>query len=271
MLYNYLNMISRVNMSFFNAIGDWFQTSFLKMTFDPAGDMLKQVYRATFQNNLTGLQSTVGGIGGGLGNFVTSVPGISNATRTAYATLNKASEDALEAAKSMTPAQIAEKNDELKLEHNRIAAQAKKEAEEAAEAAEAEKRTPIDELWRFRIDRFFKKIFDNATYIIIFFVVLFLAFLGSSLAANAAIYKPVPFRIYYMVYGFILFPVSIMFGIKNFLDKKQLFYAFWAPLQKGFTSNPILNFFLLPFIYSPQSEQQLSNFSGRSLVTSVEA
>jgi hypothetical protein len=258
-------------MSFFNIIGDWFQTTFLKLMYDPAGDVLKQVYRATFQNNLTNLQSTVGGIGGGLGNFIVSVPGISGATKSAYSSLNKASEAALEAAKSMTPAQIAEKNDELKAEHNRIAEQANKEAKEAAEAAEAEKRTPIDELFRFRLDRFFKKIFDNATYIIIFFVVLFLAFLGSSLAANAAIYKPVPFRIYYMVYGFILFPVSIIFGIRNFLDKKQLFYAFWAPLKKGFTSNPILNFFLLPFVYSPQSEQTISNFSGRSLVTTIEA
>ena len=255
-------------MSFFNAIGNWFQTTFLKLTYDPAGDLLKQVYRATFQNNLTNLQSTVGGIGGGLGNFVVSVPGISGATKSAYNSLNKASEAALEAAKSMTPAQIAEKNDELRLEHDRIAEQANKEA---AEAAEAEKRTPIDELFKFRLDRFFKKIFDNATYIIIFFVVLFLAFLGSSLAANAAIYKPVPFRIYYMVYGFILFPVSIILGIRNFLDKKQLFYAFWAPLKKGFTSNPILNFFLLPFVYSPQSEQTISNFSGRSLVTTIEA
>ena len=261
-------------MSFFNAIANWFQTTFLKLTYDPAGDVLKQVYRATFQNNLTNLQTTIGGIGGGLGNAIISMPGVSGATKNAYNSLNKASEAALEAAKSMTPAQIAEKNDELIAEHNRIAEQANKEAKEAkeaAEAAEAEKRTPIDELFRFRLDRFFKKIFDNATYIIIFFVVLFLAFLGSSLAANAAIYQPVPFRIYYMVYGFIVFPVSIILGIRNFLDKKQLFYAFWAPLKKGFTSNPILNFFLLPFVYSAQSEQTISNFSGRSLVTTIEA
>jgi len=258
-------------MSFFNAIADWFQTHLLKFTFDPAGDALKQVYRATFQNNLTGLQSTVGGIGSGLGNFIVSVPGISGPTKSAYDALNKASEKALEEANSMTPAQIAAKNDELKLEHNRIAAQAKKEADEARDAAESEQRTPIDELFKFRFDRFLKKVFDNATYIMIFFIVLFLAFLGSSLAANAAIYKPVAFRIYYMVYGFILFPVSIMFGIKNFLDKKQLFYAFWAPLHKGFSSNPVLNFFLLPFIYSPQSEETISNFSGQSLVTTIEA
>jgi hypothetical protein len=103
------------------------------------------------------------------------------------------------------------------------------------------------------------------------FLVLFFAFLGSSLAANSAIFKPVPFRIYYMIYGFILFPVAIGFGIKHFFEKKQLFYAFWAPLHKGFTPNPLLNLLLLPFIYSPQSEQTISNFSGRSLVTSVEA
>jgi hypothetical protein len=258
-------------MSFLNAVADWFQTHLLKLTFDPAGDALKQVYRATFQNNLTDLQSTVGGIGGGLGHAVVSIPGISSATKNAYSALSKASENALETANSMTPAQIAAKNDELKLEHNRIAEQANREAQEARDAAESENRTPIDELFKFRIDRFFKKIFDNFTYIIIFFIILFLAFLGSSLAANAAIYKPIPFRIYYMVYGFILFPVSILLGIKNFFDKKQLFYAFWAPLHKGFSSNPVLNLVLLPFIYSAQSEETISNFSGKSLVTTIEA
>lgn len=254
-------------MSFLNTIGDWFQTTILKMTYDPAGDALKQVYRASFQNNLTDLQSTVGNMGNGLGNFITSVPGISDATRNAYAGLQKASEDVLAAANSMTPAQIAQKNDELKELHNKIAEQANTEAAKAAAEAEEEKLTPLEDLEKFKLDRFFKKVFQNVTYIIIFFVVLFLAFLGSSLAANAAIHKPIPFRIYYMIYGFILFPISIIFGIKHFFERKQLFYALWAPLHKGYTSNPILNLFLLPFIYSPHDTQTLSHFTGKSLVT----
>lgn len=256
-------------MSFLNSIGDWFQTTLLKLTFDPAGDVLKQVYRGSFQNNLGDLQSTVGSIGGGLGSFITSVPGISQATQNAYASLQKASEDALAAAKSMTPGQIAEKNDELKALHNKIAEQANDEATKAALEAAQEKATPIEDLGKFKIDRFFKKIFANLTYIIIFFVVLFFAFLGSSLAANAAIHKPIAYRIYYMIYGFILFPISIIFGIKHFFEKKQLFYALWAPLHKGYSSNPLLNVLLLPFIYSAHDTNTVSHLSGKSLVTTT--
>lgn len=225
-------------MSFFNAIGDWFQTTLLKLTFDPAGDALKQVYRATFQTNVNGLQSTVGNIGGGLGNFVLSTPGISDATRTAYANLNTASEKALADASSMTPDQVAAANEALAIQHNDIAAQANKEAAEAKAKEEEEKRTPIEELQALRFNRFLKKVFDNSTYILIFFIVLGLAFLGSSLAANAAIHQKLPFKIYYMIYGFILFPISIILGIKHFLEGKQLFYSIWAPLISKNTTHP---------------------------------
>jgi len=217
-------------MSFLNSIGDWFQTTLLKLTFDPAGDALKQVYRATFQTNVNGLQSTVGNIGGGLGNFVLSTPGISDATRTAYANLNTASEKTLADASSMTPDQVAAANEALIKQHNDIAAQANKEAAEAKAKAEEERRTPIEELQGLHFKRFLKKVFDNSKYILIFFIVLGLAFVGSSLAANAAIHQKLPFKIYYMIYGFILFPISIIFGIKHFFEGKQLFYSIWAPL-----------------------------------------
>ena len=241
-------------------------TNFLKMTFDPTGDALKQVYNATFQNNMSGLQSTVANIGGGLGSFITSVPGISNATQGAFAALSTASQDLLKSANSMTPGQIAVANDQLKAKYNEIATQANTEAGKAAAAQAEAQATPLEDLESFRLNYFFQKIFENLTYIIIFFVILFLAFLGSSLAANAAIHQPIPFRIYYMIYGFIVFPVSIAFGIKHFFEKKQLFYSIWAPLHKGYTSNALYNLVLLPFIYSAQSDNKVSHFTGKSLV-----
>ena len=221
-------------MSFFNAIGDWFSTMFLKLTYDPVGDALKQVYRATLQKNVNNLQSTVGSIGGGLGKAILSTPGISDATRTAYANLNAASEKVLAEASTMTPDQVAAENEKLKIQHNELAEKANQEIL----AAEEEKKTPIDELINFKFNRFLKKVFDNTQYVIIFFVVLSLAFLGSSLAANAAINQKFAFKIYYMIYGFILFPVSIIIGIKNFFGGKQLFYSIWAPLISKNTTHP---------------------------------
>jgi len=225
-------------MSFFNAIGDWFHTTFLKLTYDPVGDTLKQVYRATFQTNMNNLQTTVGNIGGGLGTAILSTPGVSSATRTAYANLNAASEKVLAEASTMTPDQVAAENEKLEKEHRDLATKANEEIAAAARAAEEEKRTPIDELLNFKFNRFLKKVFDNSKYVIIFFVVLALAFLGSSLAANAAINQKFAFKIYYMIYGFILFPVSIIIGIKNFFGGKQLFYSIWAPLISKNTTHP---------------------------------
>lgn len=217
-------------MSFFNAIGDWFHTIFLKLTYDPVGDALKQVYRATLQTNINSLQSTVGSIGGGLGAAILSTPGISDATRSAYANLNAASEKVLTEASTMTPDQVAAENEKLRKEYSDIAKKANEEIADAERAAEEEKRTPIDELLNFKFNRFLKKVFDNSKYVIIFFVVLSLAFVGSSLAANAAINQKFAFKIYYMIYGFILFPVSIILGIKHLFEGKQLFYSIWAPL-----------------------------------------
>jgi hypothetical protein len=90
----------------------------------------------------------------------------------------------------------------------------------------------------FRFNRFLKKVFDNSKYVIIFFIVLSLAFLGSSLAANAAINQKFAFKIYYMIYGFILFPISIILGIKHLFEGKQLFYSIWAPLISKNTTHP---------------------------------
>ena len=41
-----------------------------------------------------------------------------------------------------------------------------------------------------------------------------------------------------MIYGFILFPISIIFGIKHFFEGKQLFYSIWAPLISKNTTHP---------------------------------
>ena len=74
--------------------------------------------------------------------------------------------------------------------------------------------------------------------------------MGSSLASNAAINLPIQFRIYYMVYGFILFPVSLIQGIMNYFSNKTLFYALWAPLITQRYHSNIYNMLLFPFVYN---------------------
>uniref|UniRef100_A0A6C0D8F8 Uncharacterized protein n=1 Tax=viral metagenome TaxID=1070528 RepID=A0A6C0D8F8_9ZZZZ len=216
-------------MSFFNSIAEWFNNTIIKATYDPAADALKQVYRQNVGQNLGMLQQTIGNIGGGLGNVITSIPGIGDATKAAYDALRNESEKLLENAKNMTPDQIAEKNDEMTRKYNEILAQA--QADGISYEEELKKQGLQNE--NFSITDFFNEVFSNTLYIFLFVLIVTLGLLGSSLAANAAVTKPFWYKIYYMVYGFLLFPVPIIQGIFNYLNKKRLFYALWAPLYKG--------------------------------------
>lgn len=216
-------------MSFFNSIGDWFYNTIIKATYDPAADALKQVFRLNVSQNLGVLQQTIGSIGGGLGNVITSIPGVGDATKAAYTALRDESEKLIESAKSMTPDQIAAKNDELAKKHNDILAQA--QADGISYEEQLKKQGIKDE--NFSITDFFKEVFSNTLYILLFVLIIVFGLLGSSLAANAAITEPFWYKIYYMVYGFLLFPVPIIQGIFNYTNKKRLFYALWAPLYKG--------------------------------------
>ena len=240
---------------FFNGITNWFQNTFLKATYDPAADQLKQIYNNNVQSNLIGLQGTVASIGGGLGSAIMSIPGISSATTGALRALQNESQVILNSAKSMTPGQIAQAHADLKAKADAL------EARATAEGVSVESLQPEDTSFNF--NRFMNNVFMNTLYTIIFFIVLALALLGSSLAANAAFRnkKPTPYIIYYMVYGFILFPISLILGLLSMFRKEKLFFSIWAPLHKGWTSNPLYNLFLLPFIYNPQDSISPSHFT----------
>ena len=255
-------------MSFLNSIWDWINNTIIKTTYDPAADALKQVYRQNVSQNLGVLQSTVGGLGSGLGNAVLSIPGISDATHGALSALQHESESILAQAKSMTPDQIAIANDNIQKKYNDIKAQADADGISYNEELKKQGEKVPEE---FSLNSFFKDIFNNTLYICLFFLVLFLCFLGSSLAANAAIHKPFAYRIYYMVYGFILFPIPLLQGISNVLMKKKLFYAVWAPLMKGFSSNPIYNLFLFPFVYSSDQTVEPSHYTSSSLIANPQS
>ena len=100
---------------FFNGITNWFQNTFIKATYDPAADQLKQIYNNNVQSNLIGLKDTVASIGGGLGSAIMSIPGVSTGTSAALGALQNESQKLLNSAKSMTPGQIAQANEDLKL------------------------------------------------------------------------------------------------------------------------------------------------------------
>jgi hypothetical protein len=176
------------------------------------------------------LQQTLTGLGGGLGSVILSIPGIGQPTVTALNSLKKKAEDTLANARSMTPDKIREENDKINREYQELVDKAKKKGETPPPRPTTIQKT------RTSITTFFKDIFSNTLYICLFIAALVFGLFGSSVAANS-IGPGMPFYyyIYYMLYGFILFPAAILLGIYKYYikGKRPMFYAVWAPIYKG--------------------------------------
>jgi len=180
---------------------------------------------------MTGLQQTLTSLGGGLGSVILSIPGIGKPTVDALAALQRRAKEALANARSMTPEKIKEENDSINRDYEKLLDEAKKKGE-------AEPPPPQNKFQETQslIGKFFSNVFSNTLYIGIFIIVIILGLLGSSLAANSiGVGMPFGYYIYYMIYGFLLFPLSIVLAVYNYYikGKRPLFYSVWAPIYKG--------------------------------------
>jgi hypothetical protein len=176
------------------------------------------------------LQQTLSGLGGGLGSVILSIPGVGQPTVNALNSLKKKAQDTLANARSMTPDKIREENDKINSEYQKIVDDAKKKGETPPPPPTTIQKTKTS------VSTFFKDVFSNTIYICLFIAALVLGLFGSSIAANS-IGPGMPFYyyIYYMIYGFILFPIAIILGIYKYYVKRKrpMFYAVWAPIYKG--------------------------------------
>ena len=180
---------------------------------------------------MNSLQSTLTGLGGGLGGVLLSIPGVGKPTVDALNSLKKRAEDTLANARSMSPDKIKEENDKINSDYQKLVDEAKAKGEAVPDA-------PQNSIQKTEasIGSFFSEIFSNTIYISIFVGVVILGLIGSSIAANSiGPGMPTLYYIYYMIYGFLLFPASIALGIYKYYvaNKRPMFYSVWAPIYKG--------------------------------------
>ena len=84
-------------------------------------------------------------------------------------------------------------------------------------------------------------------------MLLALALFGGSLMSNRAILRSWGFRLYYFVYGTLLFPLSYFIAIKEyFMGGKKLpkFFAILAPLVNKKNHMLVTNVLFFPFTYN---------------------
>lgn len=266
-------------MGFFNSIGNWFNNTLIKATYDPVADQLKQIYRQNVFTNLSGLRQTASFIGGGLGSVVLSIPGVSKATTKALSDLQKEADELLKKASNMAPDQIAKENDALAQKAYELQERAKKEGKSVEDIKEQDDPT----LFTFR--RLFKRIFENMMYLIFFIALIVLAFFSSRMLSNSAFNNGKFFVSYYALYGLILplfggyilfrsylyddpnvtnymnyfygialIAIPLVLGFMKMNNPDNKIHALWAPIINGYTSNIYVNTLLFPFVYKEMSD-----------------
>jgi hypothetical protein len=222
--------------------------------YNPASDQLAAEFRSRVASNLTAFTDT-SKLGDQTKDILSKIPGVSDETKGKLdEVLSKAkgfSEDAM----NKTPGEISAAKDKLDLAVKTLVQKAQDEAKsvkQQQEAAKVEAAKEAKENKVFSVSRLGKRMWDTSKWYLLVLGVVLIAVWGGSMASNAAIDKPWYLRLFYLVYGSVLFPISFIFAIwRKVTGKAGPNYAILAPLIPLPTSNAYLQYGLFPFTYLP--------------------
>ena len=122
-----------------------------------------------------------------------------------------------------------------------------------AEGAQLEKFKSDAEKDEFNVTRLLKNAFNNGISYVILAVVIFVLLLGSSMAVNLNMYKPMPFKILYAIWGFLFGLIVVPYVLIYrwyWLGKQPRYYGF-LPFIPGFFVRPITQFVFGWLTYKP--------------------
>jgi hypothetical protein len=250
-----------VSMSF---IADWFSSAL----WTPASQALKDAYNVNLAERVSYLYGRVTGPFKARITELENTPGVSastivslkNLTNNAL-TIAKNPSTSLTAVSDAIPAFTAQfnlLNEEAKLQAAIWQQQQLDESKVASEKEVADQKFNIYRLMGTIKDTFIKFIW----WIILAVVALF----GGSVMSNRAFNKAIGFRIYYFIYGTLLFPLSYIVLIKNMItyfttedseiqeDSKVVFYSILAPLLNRANHRIFINVLFFPFVFNKPAE-----------------
>ncbi len=156
----------------------------------------------------------------------------------AYAAKQRAAEDAAAA--------TAAKKAEL---------EAKETAKKAKEAADTEAAKQRAEQSTFSMKRFLSTSAGAFVSVLIVFLLVAGGIYGASLATNLNVYRTWPYRLLYAIYGFVFFPIVIVYvlGYRWFWQgKRPVFYAL-LPLIPYYMNRPWMAQFFSWLTYKPDN------------------
>ena len=122
-----------------------------------------------------------------------------------------------------------------------------------AEGAEVEKFKSDAEKDDFNVTRLLKNAFNNGISYVVLAVVIFVLLLGSSMAVNLNMYKPMPFKILYAIWGFLFGLIVVPYVLIYrwyWLGKQPRYYGFLPFIPRFFVS-PLTQFIFGWLTYKP--------------------
>ena len=133
-------------------------------------------------------------------------------------------------------------------------------ADKAAAEAAAEKKAAEDaERNTFSVKRMLKRALTVTNSLVTTFLIVALGIFGASLATNINVYKPLPYRILYLIYGFVFFFVVIPYVLlwRWLYQKKQpRFYALF-PIIGMHLDNPTTAALFSWLSFKPDADMEL--------------
>jgi hypothetical protein len=158
-----------------------------------------------------------------------------------YAASKQAAQEAADAAQRKQDQEATKKGAVVEAENKKLE-NAKRAADQAAQN-------------EFNMGRFLGKILGIVAIVLLYFLVFAGAIYGAHLATNLNVYRTWSFRVLYAVYGFLFFPLVILYviGYRYWWNgKKPRFYAL-LPLIPYFINNPLLAFFFSWMSFKPDA------------------
>jgi hypothetical protein len=156
-----------------------------------------------------------------------------------YAASKRAAQEATDAEQRM---QQSEANKKKAAEDAKA-----KQVEDAKRAAEEVAKN------EFNLGRFIGKVMGTIAIVLLYFLLFAGAIYGAHLAINLNIYRTWPYRLLYAIYGFLFFPIVILYVIGYrywWKGMKPRFYGL-IPLIPYFINSPLLAFFFSWLSYRP--------------------
>jgi cation transport ATPase len=135
-------------------------------------------------------------------------------------------------------------------------------AQKAAKEAAAEKKAREDaERNTFSVKRMLKRMMGITQSVLSTFLLIALGIFGASLATNLNVYKSFPYRILYLIYGFVFFFIVIPYALLwrwLYQKKRPRFYALF-PIIGMHLDNPTTAALFSWLSFKPDADMELLN------------